>query len=104
MITTKSKTKFVAMVLTAGGLLGSASGPAAADTIKGKVLGSGQPIISSTVTLWTASADAPKQLGQASTGPDGSFTLDTAGATGTASLYLIAKGGHDQRGDDNPAI
>jgi hypothetical protein len=100
----KSKTKFVAMLLTAGGLLSWASVPTAADTLKGRVLGGGEPIISSTVTLWAASAGAPTQLGQASTGPDGSFTLNTTGGTGTASLYLIAKGGHNPQGSDNPAI
>ena len=47
---------------------------------------------------------ARQELGQASTGPDGSFTLDTTGGIGTASLYLIANGGHNQQGGDNPAI
>jgi hypothetical protein len=100
----RSKTKFAAMLLTAGGLLSWASVPTAADTLNGRVLGGGQPIISSTVTLWAASAGTPTQLGQASTGPDGSFTLDTTGGTGTASLYLIANGGHNAQGSDNPAI
>ena len=101
----KSKTKFVAMLMTAGGVLFWSSGPAAADTLKGRVLGGGQPIISSTVTLWAASADAPKQLGEASTGPDGKlYPRYSPGGTGTASLYLIAKGGHNQQGGDNAAI
>jgi hypothetical protein len=39
-----------------------------------------------------------------STGPDGSFTLNTIGGTGAASLYLIANGGYNQQGGDNPAI
>jgi hypothetical protein len=43
-----------------GGLLGWASGPAAAGTLKGKVLGGGQPITNSTVSLWATSAGAPK--------------------------------------------
>ncbi len=97
--------KFVkAPTLLAAVLIGFACGTAAADTLKGRVLGGGQPIIGSTVTLWAASADAPKQLGQASTGPDGSFTLDTTSEPGMVSLYLIAKGGHNQQGGDNPAI
>jgi hypothetical protein len=100
----KSKTKFIAMLLIIGGLLSWASVPAASDTIKGKVLGGGQPIVSSTVTLWAASAGAPTQLGQARTGPDGSFALNTTGGSGTASLYLIANGGHIQQVGDNPAI
>lgn len=39
----------------------------AADSIKGQVLGGGAPIAKSTVTLWEASAGAPKQLGQTKT-------------------------------------
>ena len=34
----------------------------AADSIKDQVLGGGAPITKSTVTVWEASADAPKQL------------------------------------------
>ena len=61
----------------------------------------------STVTLWAASEGAPQQLGQARTGADGSFTLNSTGGTGGASLYLIAKGGQpaaNAQGGDNPAI
>ena len=47
----------------------------AADSIEGQVLGAGAPIAKSTVTLWSASADAPKQLAQTQTGDDGRFTL-----------------------------
>ena len=108
MIIKKNKTKFVAMLLTAGGLLGWASGPAAADTIKGNVLGGGQPIANSTVTLWAASAGAPTQLGQARTGVDGSFTINSTDAPDKdAILYLIAKGGQPKasaQSGDNPAI
>jgi hypothetical protein len=71
-----------------GGLLVWASGPAAADTLKGKVLGGGQPITNSTVSLWATSAGAPQQLGQARTGSDGSFTLNSTGGTGAATPYL----------------
>jgi hypothetical protein len=56
-----SKARFVATLL-ATGMFAWASGSAAADTIKGQVLGGGQPISSSTVTLWAASAGAPTQL------------------------------------------
>ena len=44
-----------------GAELGAAA--ASAYTIEGQVLGAGAPIAKSTVTLWSASADAPKQLG-----------------------------------------
>ena len=74
-----SRNTFLATLLTIGGVLYLTSGFAAADTIKGKVLGGGQPITNSTVTLWAASAGAPRQLGQARTGADGSFTLNSTG-------------------------
>ena len=45
----------------------------AADSIEGQVLGAGAPIAKSTVTLWSASADAPKQLAQTQSGDDGRF-------------------------------
>jgi len=83
---------------------------AAADAvgqIRGQVLGGGAPVANSTVTLWAASAGAPKQLAQARTGADGRFTLN-AGAPGKdSSLYLIAKGGTpvaNKAGGDNPAV
>jgi len=65
-------------LLTAG-LIGYAafSTAAAADTLKGQVLGGGQPIANSTVTLWAASAGAPPQLGRARTEVDGSFTINS---------------------------
>jgi hypothetical protein len=75
---------------------------------KGQVLGGGQPISSSTVTLWAASAGAPTQLGQTRTGADGGFTLNSTDAPDkNAILYLIAKGGQfgaNAQGDDNTAI
>jgi hypothetical protein len=102
-----SRNTFLATLLTIGGVLYLTSGFAAADTIKGKVLGGGQPITNSTVTLWATSAGAPRQLGQARTGADGSFTLNSTGGGSAASLYLIAKGGQTKAnapGGDNPAI
>ena len=93
--------------LAAFGVLAMAPA-AAAETVKGQVLGAGAPIASSTVTLWAATAGAPRQLVQARTGADGRFTLDTASAPAKdASLYLVAKGGRsavDKAGGDNPAI
>ena len=52
--------------------VGSAS---AATSIAGQVQAGGAPVAASTVTLWAASGDAPKQLAQAKTADDGSFTL-----------------------------
>src|SRR5271156_5133355 len=98
----------------------------AADTIKGQVLGGGAPIAKSTVTLWQASADAPKQIAQTKTDDEGRFELRTVGvgsaiavkrkSSGASSpistisdvvFYLIAIGGEPKAGKtsgDNPAI
>jgi hypothetical protein len=80
----------------------------AADSIQGQVLGAGAPIVKSTVTLWSASAEAPKQLGQTQTGDDGRFTLSAEGARSPDTiLYLVATGGQpaaNKRAGDNPAI
>ena len=80
----------------------------AADSLSGQVLGAGAPIANSTVTLWAASAGAPRQLAQARTGADGRFVLNATGAPGKdASLYLVAKGGQpaaSKASGDNPAI
>ena len=40
-----------------------------------QVLGGGAPTANSTVTLWPASAGAPKELAQTRTGADGRFTI-----------------------------
>ncbi len=89
----------------------SAAGPgltSAADTIEGTVIGAGAPIIKSTVTLWAATADEPKQLAQTQTGDDGRFTLSVGGSGIEDSiLYLVAKGGEPTArsgSGDNPAI
>lgn len=79
----------------------------AADNIKGQVLLGGAPIAKSTVTLWEASAAAPKQLAQAKTSDDGRFEVRTKGAHGDAILYLVASGGApkaSKAGGDNPAL
>lgn len=65
----------------------------AADSIKGQVLGGGEPIAISTVTLWAASADAPKQLAQTKTDNEGRFEVRSVGAPADSSLYLTAMGG-----------
>ena len=44
---------------------------AAAIRIEGQVQGGGGPIANSTVTLWGAGANAPSQLGQVQTDPNG---------------------------------
>ena len=84
----------------------SPAGTARADTIEGQVLGAGAPIAKSTVTLWSASADAPKQLAQTQTGDDGRFTLSAEGSPDSI-FYIIAKGGApaaNKGAGDNPSI
>ena len=74
-----------------------------ADNIKGQVLGGGDSIARSTVTLWEASADAPKKLAETKTNDDGRFEVRGKGS----HLYLVATGGEPKAhigGGDNPAI
>jgi len=83
-----------------------ATGAFAAD-IKGQVLGGGAPIAQSTVTLWAASSDVPKQLAQTKTDNEGRFKVSIAGAPADSSLYLTAGGGipaRNKAGGNNPAI
>src|SRR5271157_1304927 len=98
------KLALAALAVSSLFLAGSAS---AADSIKGQVLGGGAPIAKSTVTLWEASANAPKQLAQTKTNDDGRFEVRTKGAHGDAILYLVASGGvpkASRAGGDNPAV
>ncbi|HEY2117604.1 MAG TPA: hypothetical protein VGH37_00330 [Candidatus Acidoferrum sp.] len=79
----------------------------AADSIKGQVLGGGKPIAKSTVTLWEAGVDVPRQLAQTKTGDDGWFEIRGKGNGIDSSLYLLAIGGEpkaNKPSGDNPAI
>jgi hypothetical protein len=70
------------------------AGPASAsDRIQGQVLGGGAPVARSTVTLWAAGPDAPRQLTQAKTGADGRFDLKASAFPSGAQLYVVATGG-----------
>ena len=92
-------------VLTALSVLSSFS--AIGTEIEGQLLGAGAPIARSAVTLWSAGADAPRQLGQAQTGDDGRFTLSYQSPSGPEGIsYLVAKGGEPtvRKGGGNPAI
>ncbi len=75
--------------------------------INGQVMGGGAPIAQSTVTLWAATSDAPRQLAQTKTDNEGRFAVSTAGAAADSSLYLVAAGGIPARsraGGSNAAI
>ena len=72
----------------------AATGSAFAAALNGQVLGGGAPIASSTVTLWAASAGAPKQLAQARSDADGRFTMTAPDSVAAdTSLYLVAQRG-----------
>ena len=98
----------VAPLALAALILASVAPANAAVSLNGQVLGAGAPITNSTVTLYAASAAAPKQLAQAKTGADGRFTLSASDTVATGdSLYLVAKGGRataDNATGDNAAI
>jgi len=87
-------------------LLCGAVSASAADVIEGRVLGGGAPISNSTVTLWAATADAPKQLAQAKTDESGRFEINASETQSDAVLYLVATGGEPKAhgGGDNAAI
>ncbi|HTV53748.1 MAG TPA: hypothetical protein VMI06_02415, partial [Terriglobia bacterium] len=96
--------KLVLTVLVASGL--PFGGRILAADIKGQVLGGGAPIAQSTVTLWAASAGAPRRVAQTKTDKDGRFAIHGTGAPDT-SLYLVATGGvsaANQGAGNNPAI
>ena len=73
-------------------------------SIDGRVLGGGGPIAKSTVTLYAATSDAPKQLAQTQTDDDGRFSMTSDDGRGI--LYLVATGGEPGagRGSNNSAI
>jgi hypothetical protein len=73
--------------------------------IHGQVLGAGAPVADSTVILWAAGNETPRQLAQARTDADGHFVIN-AGAN-DADLYLVAKGGRpaaNKTAQNNPAL
>jgi hypothetical protein len=91
------------------GALGFTSVPAAAAVnIEGQVQSGGGPIGESMVTLWAASANAPTQLGQATTGTDGHFAISVdQSISNDTSLYLVASGGTsatNKTGGNNPRL
>ena len=77
----------------------------AENSVKGQVLGGGVPIANSTVTLWEASADAPRQLAHSKTDSDGRFQISVRSRKSDTSLYLLATGGIPQgKTADNPHV
>src|SRR5262249_16851113 len=78
-----------AVVLTVGSaaiLFVSTCDPAAAAIrIEGQVQGGGGPIANSTVTLWGAGANAPSQLAQVRTDPNGGVEISVEQSPGNAT-------------------
>src|SRR5215469_13664680 len=76
------------------------------ESIKGLVLGGGEPIANSKVTLYAATAVEPKQLAQTKSDNEGRFEVRATGTPADSSLYLLAFGGEPKvrGGGDNPAI
>ena len=103
----KTDRSMIASMLIAG-VCGYLCGPAeAAVHIEGQVQGGGAPIANANVTLWEASAGAPKQLGQTKTDGDGRFEVRSEGAGNDTILYLIAAGGEAKAkpgSGNNPGI
>src|SRR5262249_6377391 len=68
----------------------------------------GAPVANSTVTLWVASMNEPRQLRQTRTSGDGRFTLGSEETIGADMiLYVVAKGGEasvNRGSGDHPAI
>ena len=103
-----NRAQIITLLLTLG-TLGHASGQtAAAVRIEGQVQAGGGPLANSTVTLWSASPSAPKQLAQTRTGGDGRFEFGSRETVDAdVVLYLVAKGGEaavNKGSGDNPAI
>ena len=102
------KAQIAGMLLAAGLIIGAISSATAAVRMEGQVQAGGGAVANSTVTLWAAGADDPKQLGQAKTGADGRFSLSSDETPGSsASLYLVATGGVasvNKASGDNPSI
>ena len=77
----------------------------AADSIKGIVALGRAPVAKSTVTLWEATAGAPRQLAQVKSFDDGRFEVRAEGARAGGLLYLVAAGGvakASNEGRENP--
>ena len=90
-------------------LLGATFCPAlAAPQISGQVQAGGSAIANASVTLWEATAGAPRQLGQVKSATDGRFDIASYQTPDSgSSLYVIARGGTpaaSAAGGDNPAI
>ena len=88
----KRKAYLIAATAMAG-MFGGVAAASAAVSIQGQVEIGGSPVAGSTVTLWAASSDAPKEIGQTRTGSGGQFVLTSGSAPHGDVLYITAQGG-----------
>ena len=70
--------------------------PAQATELAGTVQVAAQPLAGSTVTLYAAGTDAPKELAHGKTNGEGAFKIDAKAAPKDSVLYVVAKGGTPQ--------
>lgn len=88
--------------------LSTVTSTAIAGSIAGQLLGANQPIVNSTITLWSANADKPKQLEQTHSDASGHFNFANATAISKDdSLYIVATGGKptaNKNASENNAI
>jgi|688.fasta_scaffold49552_4 hypothetical protein len=61
--------------------------------LSGKVEIAGSPIAGATVTIYAASAEAPKQLAQGNTDGTGAFNINFAEMPSNHLIYLVSRGG-----------
>src|ERR1700722_12763530 len=64
--------------------------------LEGTVFISGKPVEGSTVILYSASTNSPKNLAQGTTDPKGHFRFQDDHIIGDGVFYLVAKGGTSQ--------
>ena len=86
-------TKRTLAALVALGFISLANISALAAELSGTVQGAKLPIAGSTVTLFAAGTDAPKQLAQGKSDQSGAFALSYADAPADSALFVVAHGG-----------
>ena len=104
----RNRREFAALLVGAAAILSAASPALAAVHLTGRVEAGGGVVAHSQVTLWEASAAAPKMLAQAVAGSDGRFAIDSDQSIGDGAIvYLVAAGGAPsvgKAGGDNKAL
>jgi len=95
------RSSVMAVMPIAALLLGGAG--FAADHVSGQVTIGGAPVDKATVTLWEASAGAPKKVSETKTNNDGKFDV-RGSAHADSILYLVSTGGALKGKNDNHTL